>query len=73
MVEYTTKAGAQALSWMKPSQTTGGEHPYMYTQCEDINCRSIVPVQDTPSNKVTYSARVQHIDSVTSYMSANIT
>jgi leukotriene-A4 hydrolase len=73
MVEYTTKEGAQALSWMKPSQTSGGELPYMYTQCEDINCRSIVPVQDTPSNKVTYSARVQHMDTVVSYMSANIT
>ena len=61
------------MSWMKPSQTIGGLLPYMYSQCEDINCRSIVPVQDSPCNKVTYSARVQHMNTVVTYMSANIT
>lgn len=45
----------------------------MYSQCEDINCRSIVPVQDTPSNKVTYSARVQAEKEFVVKMSANQT
>ena len=47
--------------------------PYLYSQCEDINCRSIVPVQDTPSNKVTYSARVESEKEFAVHMSANMT
>jgi leukotriene-A4 hydrolase len=48
------------MSWLKPSQTSGGVLPYIYTQCEDINCRSVAPLMDTPSNRITYSARVIH-------------
>lgn len=32
--------------------------PYLFTQCESINCRSLVPLQDSPSNKITYSAAI---------------
>lgn len=45
----------------------------MYSQCEDINCRSIVPVQDTPSNKITYSAHVVTPSAFVVKMSANET
>lgn len=47
--------------------------PYVYTQCEDINCRSVVPVMDTPSNKQTYSARVLNSNVYSAHMSANVT
>jgi len=55
-IEYTTGPKGQAFSWLKASQTAGGKLPYMFTQCEDINCRSVAPLQDTPSNRITYSA-----------------
>jgi len=58
---------------MKPSQTAGGLLPYMYSQCEDINCRTMGPMQDTPANRITYSARVVTDNSLVSRMSANIT
>lgn len=58
---------------MKPSQTAGGKLPYMYTQCEDINCRTVLPVQDTPANRVTYSARVVTNNELVPKMSANET
>jgi len=61
------------MSWMTKAQTAGKTMPYMYSQCEDINCRSIVPVQDTPSNKVTYSARVETEKGYVVKMSANQT
>lgn len=73
MIEYQTMQKSNALSWMTAAQTYGKVLPYMYSQCEDINCRSLVPVQDTPSNKVTYSARVETNSSFTIGMSANQT
>jgi len=45
----------------------------MYTQCEDINCRTVAPLQDTPSNRVTYSARVVTNNTLVPKMSANET
>lgn len=45
----------------------------MFTQCEDINCRSVAPLQDTPSNRITYSASVTVPDPIVPYMSANST
>lgn len=58
---------------MEPSQTAGGKLPYVYTQCEDINCRTVAPLQDTPSNRVTYSARVITQNNLVAKMSANET
>ena len=65
--------GVMAMSWLNANQTSGGQLPYAYSQCEDVNCRTIVPVQDTPSNKVTYSARVQAMKELSVKMSANET
>lgn len=45
----------------------------MYTQCEDINCRSVAPVQDTPANRITYGSCVVTNKELTPYMSANKT
>lgn len=73
MVDYKTSADSNAMSWMTKAQTAGKVMPYMYSQCEDINCRSIAPVQDTPSNKVTYSARIETEKEFVVKMSANQT
>jgi leukotriene-A4 hydrolase len=68
-----TGPSAQAMSWLKPGQTAGKVLPYVYTQCEDINCRSVAPLMDTPSNRITYSARVIHSNLLVAKMSANDT
>ena len=47
--------------------------PYLYSQCEDIACRSIAPLQDTPANKFTYDARIKVATNYTVKMSANDT
>jgi leukotriene-A4 hydrolase len=72
-IYYNTVPEAQAFSWMEPSQTAGGVLPYMYTQCEDINCRTVAPLMDTPANRVTYSARVVTNNTLVAKMSANET
>ena len=45
----------------------------MFTQCEDINCRSVAPLQDTPSNRITYSASITAREDFVVKMSANET
>jgi leukotriene-A4 hydrolase len=45
-----------AFNWLEPAQTAGRGHPYFYTQCQPIYCRSIFPCQDSPSCKFTYCA-----------------
>eukprot|EP00696_Hemimastix_kukwesjijk_P013821 gnl/Hemi2/27646_TR9135_c0_g1_i1.p1 gnl/Hemi2/27646_TR9135_c0_g1~~gnl/Hemi2/27646_TR9135_c0_g1_i1.p1 ORF type:complete len:635 (+),score=190.18 gnl/Hemi2/27646_TR9135_c0_g1_i1:43-1947(+) len=57
-VFYSTSPASSAIQWLQPSQTAGKTHPYMFTQCQAIHARSLLPCQDTPSIKVTYTAQV---------------
>jgi leukotriene A-4 hydrolase/aminopeptidase len=57
-IEYTTAPGALALGWLEPRQTAGGEHPFMFSQCQPIHARTMVPCQDTPRHRVSYDARI---------------
>ncbi len=46
---FRTSPEARALQWMSPSQTAGGKHPFLYSQCQATHARSIFPCQDAPS------------------------
>ena len=60
-ITYTTADDASALQWLSPEQTAGKTHPYLFSQCEAIHCRSMVPLQDTPAVKSSYSAEVSEV------------
>jgi aminopeptidase N len=58
-IELRTRPEASALQWLEPRQTSGGKFPFLYSQCQMINARSIFPCQDTPSIRFTYTARIE--------------
>ncbi|XP_033647821.1 leukotriene A-4 hydrolase-like [Asterias rubens] len=57
-ITYETSPSALALQWLKPSQTAGKNHPYLFSQCQAIHARSMIPCQDTPGVKAPYEAKV---------------
>jgi len=68
-VSYSTTPDSTALQWLKPEQTSGKKHPFLFSQCEAIHCRSMIPCQDTPSVKATYSAAITAPKDLTVLMS----
>lgn len=70
-IYYQTTEKTEALDWLSPEQTSGKKHPYLYTQGQAILTRSWIPLQDSPSNRITYSAEVKVPEGVIALMSAN--
>lgn len=57
-IAYRTSPHASALQWLTPEQTSGGMHPFLFSQCQAIHARSVVPLQDTPRLRIRYRARL---------------
>jgi aminopeptidase N len=57
-IRYRTSPSASALQWLAPAQTAGGRHPFLFSQCQAIHARSVVPLQDSPRVRIRYHAEV---------------
>jgi len=69
-IDYQTSPEAVALQWLTPAQTEGGRHPFVFSQCQAIHARTMVPLQDTPRARVTYEAEVTVPEPLAAVMSA---
>ncbi len=69
-VRYRTSPDASALQWLGAAQTLGGRHPYLFSQCQAIHARSVLPCQDTPARRITYGAELLVPPGLTAVMAA---
>jgi leukotriene-A4 hydrolase len=70
-IAYRTGAGATALQWLEAEQTAGKKAPFVYTQCQAIHARSVMPCQDTPRVRATYLAKLDVPDGLVAVMAAS--
>ncbi len=69
-IYYETTEHTEAIDWLSPKQTSGKAFPFMYTQGQAILTRSWIPLQDSPNNRITYSANVRVPSELMAVMSA---
>lgn len=69
-IYYRTTDKCEALDWLAPEMTGGKKLPFLYSQGQAILTRSWIPVQGTPSNRITYSADVKVPKEMMAIMSA---
>lgn len=70
-IYYNTTDQSDAIDWLPKSLTAGKEYPFMYTQGEALLTRSWIPIQDVPSNRITYSSNVKVPSDLLALMSAS--
>ncbi|MFI5181468.1 MAG: M1 family metallopeptidase [Thermoanaerobaculia bacterium] len=69
-IRYETSPEAVALQWLDPAQTAGGKLPFLYSQCQAIHARTVVPIPDTPARRITYRAALTLPEPLSAVMSA---
>ena len=56
-IEFKTNEKCNGIQYLTKEQTRSKSHPFMFTQCEAILCRTLFPIQDTPSVKSIYKVK----------------
>lgn len=69
-IRYRTTERTQAIQWLTPAQTAGGQKPFLFTQGQSILTRTWIPLQDSPGVRITYDARIRCPAGLTAVMSA---
>ena len=69
-IRYRTSPQASALQWLAPELTAGKQQPFLFSQCQPIHARSILPCQDSPKARFTYDASITVPEGMVAVMSA---
>ena len=69
-IDYVTMQDAPALQWNTAEQSYGRKEPYVYSLNEPIQARSWIPIQDTPSTRMTWEATLRVPPQLLALMSA---
>ncbi|HUR79961.1 MAG TPA: M1 family aminopeptidase/hydrolase [Thermoanaerobaculia bacterium] len=69
-ITYVTMQDAPGLLWNTAEQSFGRKEPYLYSQNEPIAARSWIPIQDTPSMRMTWEATLRVPPQLLALMSA---
>ena len=70
-IYYSTNPDAQAVDWLKPQQTAGKKHPFLFTQGQAVLTRTWIPCQDSPGIRITYNATMKVPKDLLAVMSAS--
>ncbi|MFT5581126.1 MAG: leukotriene-A4 hydrolase [Psychromonas sp.] len=71
-IYYSTSPDSEALDWLPASITDSKKFPFMYSQGQAVLTRSWIPTQDTPANRITYSANIKVPEGITCVMGARL-
>lgn len=69
-IDYTTISEPPGLAWTTAQQSLGRTRPWVYSQNEPIEARSWIPLQDTPTVRMTYDATLRVPPGMLALMSA---
>lgn len=69
-IAYATAPQASGLQWLQPEQTAGKHAPFLFSQAQALHARSMVPLQDTPWIRATYTATLRVPDGLVAVMAA---
>lgn len=69
-IQYTTMANAPGLFWNTAEQSYGRKEPYLYSLNEPTHARGWIPIQDTPSMRMTWQAKLRVPPQLMALMSA---
>ncbi len=70
-IYYETTEESEALDWLDSALTSSKNKPFLYTQGQAILTRTWIPIQDAPSNRITYSADLKVPSDLMAVMSAS--
>ena len=71
IISFKTTEKCNGIQYLTKEQTYTKKYPFMFTQCEAIQCRTLFPCQDTPSVKAKYKAKTS-IDSPLTFLFGGI-
>ncbi|MCJ8191386.1 M1 family metallopeptidase [Sphingomicrobium aestuariivivum] len=70
VIDYVAAPDSDALQFLSPEQTSGKEHPFLFSQGQSILNRSWIPTQDSPGIRQTWEAKIRVPNPLTAVMSA---